>query len=42
MFGSFPGDRKIKDGPAVEAFVLMNRKWCAQLDEFERNSREKN
>jgi hypothetical protein len=40
MFGSFAGDRNVKAGPAVEAFVLMNRKWCAQLDEFERNSRQ--
>jgi hypothetical protein len=42
MFGSFPGDRKVKTGPAVEAFVMMNRKWCAQLDDHaEQREKEK-
>ena len=41
MFGSFPGDNKVADGPAVEAFVLMNRRWCAELDEHAEKRRSK-
>jgi hypothetical protein len=42
MFGSFTGDRKVKTGSAVEAFVMMNRRWCAELDEHaERRKKQK-